>query len=309
MFVQVMAMGMLVGMGQGDDPRNTTAYWSQERIKSARPADLPPVPQGLSPSGTQRLASPAAMWGVPRRRVLTPGGDSLGYAPVPRPYTGARRLTGVLLSHDPVARRDIVCAAAVLASRSRSLVLTSAHCLSAGGRMMRHVAFLPAYNSRGAGEPSLGVWPAVRVWVPKQWKSRPYSASLLPYDVGLAGVVQGGRRLEGVTGRGLRPEPAGPGVKGLDLLGYPMGGRYPGTDMHHCVGDAAEVGGVLVTRNCHSPDGGSGGPAVRGRTVYGVVSSSSPLRDPAGFTVLTRLEPVLFGRLLTGADRYMRRRS
>ncbi|MEO3868399.1 hypothetical protein ABGB18_06175 [Nonomuraea sp. B12E4] len=246
---------------------------------------------------------------VPVPRVLTPDGDRLGYAPVPRPYTGARRLTGVVLGRDPVTRTDVVCGGTVVGSRSRSLVLTAAHCLYHDGRPLRNLAFLPGYDG---GRPRLGIWPAERVWVPERWRSEPYSPSLLPYDVGLVGVVRRARPLEAVTGRGLRPMPTSEGtrLRGLELLGYPVGKRYPGLTMHRCVGDAVEGlhhgPGLLVTRNCHAAAGGSGGPALYGGALAGVVSSSSPLSDAKGYTVITRLGGRVFERMLARADETMR---
>ncbi|GAA2894740.1 trypsin-like serine peptidase [Nonomuraea rubra] len=262
------------------------------------------------------LLDPAAVAEVSQRnvpvpRVLTPDGDRLGYAPVPRPYTGARRLTGVLLGHDPVAKTDVLCGGTVIGSRSRSLVLTAAHCLYHNGRLLRHLAFLPGFDR---GRPPLGVWPVVRAWVPARWRSRPYSSELLPYDVGLVGVAGGKRPLESVTGRGLSAmrTSRGTGLRGLELLGYPAGRGYPGTKMYRCVGDAVEgvsAGpGLMVTRNCHAAAGGSGGPALYGGAVAGVVSSSSPLNDDKGYTVLTRLGGRPFERMFARADREMRLR-
>ncbi|MEU7897585.1 trypsin-like serine protease [Nonomuraea sp. NPDC049152] len=261
-------------------------------------------------------ASPTApTLSVPTRRVLTTGGDRLGYAPVARPYEGSRQLAGMLVSHDPVTGTDLVCGAVVLRSRSHSLVLTAAHCLYGNGHRYDRVAFLPAYNSDGTKQATLGVWPAVRVWVPKRWRARRYSTAQLPYDVGLVGVANGARQLEEVTGPGLRPylTRKGDSMSRLELLGYPISGTYPGTDMYRCVGDATEGGaggpGVLVTHNCHAAPGTSGGPALYDGAVAGVVSSSSPLRDPAGFTVMTRLTSRPFGKLLAAADRAMRPRT
>ncbi|SEF70637.1 Trypsin [Nonomuraea solani] len=249
---------------------------------------------------------------VPMPRVLTPDGDRLGYAPVPRPYTGARRLTGVLLGRDPVTRSDVLCGGTVIGSRSRSLVLTAAHCLFHDGRPLKHLAFLPGYDR---GRPPLGVWPVVRTWVPGKWSGRAFSTELLPYDVGLVGVVSRKRPLEAVTGRGLpaMPTTRGTQLRGLELLGYPAGKGYPGTEMYRCLGDTVEGisqgPGVMVTRNCHAAAGGSGGPALYGGAVAGVVSSSSPLNDTKGYTVLTRLGGGPFQRMFARADRVMRLRQ
>ncbi|WP_043640474.1 trypsin-like serine peptidase [Nonomuraea candida] len=259
------------------------------------------------------LLDPAAVTEVSQRnvpipRVLTPDGDRLGYAPVPRPYTGPQRLTGVLLGRDPVAKTDVLCGGTVIGSRSRSLVLTAAHCLYRDGRLLEHLAFLPGYDR---GRPRLGVWPVVRTWVPARWRTRPYSSELLPYDVGLVGVVRRGRPLEAVTGRGLTTMSTtrGTELRGLELLGYPAGRGYPGTKLYRCLGDAvegvSEGPGLMVTRNCHAAAGGSGGPALYGGAVAGVVSSSSPLGDAKGFTVLTRLGGKPFERMFAKADRAM----
>lgn len=261
----------------------------------------------LEPSG---VAEPQR-WNIPARKVLTPHGDRLGYAPVPRPLTGARALTGVLVGRDRVTGEHIMCGGTVLHSRSRSLVLTAAHCLYHRGRMLEQLAFMPGYDR---GRTAHGVWKVERAWVPPRWRGRSFGPALLPYDIGLAGVeVKPAGRLEDVTGTGLRTLATGRGtsLRGLELLGYPMGRRYPGNRMYRCLGDAVEGTergpGVLVTRNCHAAAGGSGGPALYEGAVAGVVSSSSPLRDTKGFTVLSRLGGEPFTRLYEQADRVMLR--
>ncbi|GAA3140071.1 hypothetical protein [Nonomuraea salmonea] len=151
----------------------------------------------------------------------------------------------------------------------------------------------------------------MRTWVPARWRSRPYSPDLLPYDVGLVGVARRKRPLEAVTGRGLKAMPTARGteLRGLELLGYPAGKGYPGTTLYRCVGDTVEAvrkgPGLMVTHNCHATAGGSGGPALYGGAIAGVVSSSSPLRDAEGYTVLTRLGGKVFGRMFARADETM----
>lgn len=262
----------------------------------------------LAPSGHTEMSQQS----VPQHRVLTPGGDRLGYTPVIRPYTREQRLTGVVMSRDPVTGEAVMCAGAVIGSRSRSLVLTAAHCLHDNGRPLAQVAFLPGFDR---GRAPLGVWPAVHTWVPARWRRQPYSTDLLPYDVGLVGVIGRGGPLEAVTGPGLDTlrTARGTSLDGVELLGYPAGRRYPGTRLHRCLGDADEAvtrgPGLLVTRNCHAPAGGSGGPALHEGAVAGVVSSSSPMGDDRGFTVMTRLGGRVFGRMLAASDRWMRRKA
>ncbi|WP_157248016.1 trypsin-like serine peptidase [Nonomuraea typhae] len=240
---------------------------------------------------------------VPGQRVLTPGGDRLGFAPARR----ARPDTGVLVGYDRVAGQDVMCGAAVVRSRSKSLVVTAAHCVRHRGRALEQMAFVPGYEG---GRAPLGVWRAVRSWVPSRWRDRPDTPARLPFDLALVGVARKGRDpLESVTGRGLRPVTRGAlsRPRALDLLGYPGGRRYPGTRLYHCLGQAAPYRGVLVTHNCHASGGGSGGPALYGEAVAGVVSSSSPMSDRDGFTVLAPLGTRSFRRMMAHADRVMRR--
>jgi V8-like Glu-specific endopeptidase len=245
-----------------------------------------------------------------------PTGDRFGNMPMRRPYTrGTGRVTGLLLAYNPATGRNVTCGASVLRSRSRSLVLTAAHCLfdnhGRRGRWFEDALFVPAYNSAGRGDAPFGVWPVQRAFVPRQWRTRVYSPQALPYDVGLARVASPGadhRKLEQVVGQGLRPRlnRRGAGFAKVRLLGYPADLRYRGTDMYRCVGDAVEAGapgpGMLLTRACRLVSGGSGGPAVHRGRVVGVASSSSPYRDHDGFSLITRLGPGPFARLLARAD-------
>ncbi|MCG5211960.1 trypsin-like peptidase domain-containing protein [Streptosporangium sp. KLBMP 9127] len=274
-------------------------------------AALPAVPTEVAwaRAGTSRHVPHTR--DVPGRQVITPGGDRYGYARVRRPYTAEapERVTGLLLAHDRFTGRNRVCGAAVLRSPGRDLVLTAAHCLFDNyGRNRRWydgVVFVPAYNSTGLGDTPLGVWPAERLWVPRRWRTRSYSPSVLPWDVGVVRVAgRAGRRLEKVTGPGLRPlvSRSGEQLSGLTLLGYPGDVGYSGDDMFRCLADAGESGGpgpgMLMTRNCQIVGGHSGGPVVYGGAVAGVASSSSPYRRGNGFTLITRLTPHRLTRML-----------
>ncbi|GAA5081479.1 hypothetical protein HNP84_002749 [Thermocatellispora tengchongensis] len=256
--------------------------------------------------------APAAAEGppsVPGSLVITRDGDRYGYAKVPRPYTQrrAQRLTGVLLSLDPVTGRHRTCGAAVLRSPRRDLAVTAAHCLfynhGAERRWFERVTFVPAYGAAHKGDIPYGVWRAARLWVPRQWRTRPYSTEVLPYDIGLVRLAPGpeGKRLEDVTGRGLRPYPThrGQPLLGLDLLGYPSEAGYTGDDLYRCTGDATESGGegpgMLITRNCQIVAGHSGGPAVHDGMIAGVASSSNPYAAPNGYSLITRIPRDLAG--------------
>ncbi|GII89987.1 trypsin-like serine peptidase [Sinosporangium siamense] len=292
-----------------ESPAEVARYWQPERVRRARPALPTDLPFRLN---LRALTIPAT-------KVLTPGGDSYGYAPVARPYIrrGPERVTGLLVGHDPATGQDLTCGAAVVRSESKSLVATAAHCVFAnrggGRRRLTHVAFLPAYNSAGDGTAPLGVWPAVRRWVPERWWSRPYSFRSLPYDIALVTVRSSGRGadrlLEDVTGPGLKPRlrPRWTGTAEVDMYGYPADLHYSGADMHRCRAQASDSDtfgmGLLLTRNCQIVGGGSGGPVIAGGTLAGVASSSGPYGDPLGFSLITTTWQRPFRTLLARAER------
>lgn len=259
--------------------------------------------------------SASALRTIPSAKVLTPGGDRYGYAPVSRPYTraGAQRLTGLLVSHDPTTGEDLTCGAAVIRSRRKNLVATAAHCVFANRDNQRHwlkrVAFIPAYNSAGDGTAPLGIWPAVRLWVPKRWRTQPYSFGLLPYDIAVVEVGKEGKLLEEVTGPGLIPrtKQRWKGTAEVDIYGYPADLHYSGGDMYRCHAQATNSGtpseGLLLTTNCQIVNGGSGGPVVTSSTLVGIASSSGPYRDPVGFSLITTTAHTPFRSLLALAER------
>lgn len=180
------------------------------------------------------------------------------------------------------------CSAAVVASRSRRVLVTAAHCVWLDGAWRLDGAyFVPGWAS---GEEPYGRWPIDTAYVPPGWTQTNSPIEDVAAHVDYAFVTLHPRD-------GLLPEQA-LGAQGIRwatsedvdvaALGYPATGSYDGQSLRGCVGAAAvepfthrtssEPGEVLVL-TCDMTQGASGGPwlvgpdAVAGRgQVVGVVS-------------------------------------
>lgn len=198
------------------------------------------------------------------------------------------------------------CSAAVVASRSRRLLATAAHCVWLGGAWRVDGAFfIPGY---AAGEEPHGRWAVDTAYVPPAWQeaNSPISDVAAPTDFAFVTLL---------PRNGVLPEQA-LGAQGIRFttdsllpvaaLGYPATGVYDGQSLRGCDGDAAvqpfdrpgRPSGQVLALTCDMTEGASGGPwltgpdAARGRgQVIGVVSGGddttlvSPRFDEAARTV------------------------
>ncbi|WP_344022063.1 trypsin-like serine peptidase [Pseudonocardia kongjuensis] len=186
------------------------------------------------------------------------------------------------------------CSAAVVASSSRRLVATAAHCVWLdGGWRVDGAVFIPGY---AAGEEPYGRWAVDTAYVPPAWTeaNSPISdvaadtdfafVSLLPRDGVLPEQVLGAQGI-----RFISPSTdTGAGVGEVAALGYPALGSYDGQSLRACLGAvelerfaraSAPVPGEVLALDCDMTEGASGGPwlagpgAADGRgQVIGVVS-------------------------------------
>ncbi|MGW1378704.1 trypsin-like serine peptidase, partial [Streptomyces sp. NPDC002446] len=194
--------------------RETERYWTPERIRAAVPVD--------GDGG-----APAAPGGRDKRSLRAPS------APVDEGVA----TVGVFLirTGDGAATADQFCTAGSVASPTKSLVITAAHCLK-GDKPYRNVAFVPGYRAGATkpgqpGETPYGMFPMEpgKVWIDGRYlQSKPDD------DVDFALVRVGpnaqGQLLEDATGRGneLTAVPASELARDeVTVTGYPGGQKTP----------------------------------------------------------------------------------
>ncbi|MFF5808559.1 trypsin-like serine peptidase [Streptomyces sp. NPDC012746] len=199
--------------------RRAEAYWTPERIAGAVPVDNGRPGDGAASPGRGAVAGPASRF------------DGKGVATV-----------GVLLiaqdddpRSDPGARPQF-CSASSVASPTKSIVMTAAHCLSGNARF-KHLAFVPGWKPDPAdpsrGTAPYGVFPIKpgKVYVDGRYLTLgPVKGDDLDVAFLRSGPNAKGRFLEEATGTGNRLTtlhfPA-LGQKKVSLLGFPGRSKAP----------------------------------------------------------------------------------
>jgi V8-like Glu-specific endopeptidase len=243
------------------------------------------APQGARVVG---LGS-AAPWGSADPRTPTAPSGSTAQPPVQGqagPVVGGLSATSVGVLVVDGGRHQ--CSAAVVASRSRRLLATAAHCVWLGGAWRVDGAFfIPGY---AAGEEPLGRWTVDTAYVPPAWQqaNSPIEDVAAPTDFAFVTLLprDGVLPEQALGAQGIRfttPDSQLP----VAALGYPATGIYDGQSLRGCDGDAAAQSfdrpdrppGQVLSLTCDMTEGASGGPwltgpdATRGRgQVVGVVS-------------------------------------
>ncbi|MEU6724261.1 trypsin-like peptidase domain-containing protein [Nonomuraea wenchangensis] len=315
-------------------PRRAIRYWTPARQAEAGAADLPATRPPLVPASARRLLS------VSDDKLITPGGDANGYAPVRRPYTGAARsrVTGRLFFVNSSGQGDS-CSASVVRSASGLLVVTAAHCVysvpegAERGAWHSNFAFVPAYDGRATDERQrepYGRWGGRRAWKPDAYTGLAGGDWNSVYDVALIEVGRREGTLQDAVGA-LTPLLSQGGRHTVIAAGYPgvLGRKpYDGRDQLWCLartqparalaavnaavnaaavpstGLADEPVGKLETYNCHLSKGHSGGPwVVKGtRELVGVLSAGTEDGEADGYSVANALNVESYGAIVGKAD-------
>ncbi|MCB5908344.1 trypsin-like serine peptidase [Streptomyces pinistramenti] len=233
--------------------RETERYWTPERIDAAVPLDAPQA-DGKGADGTDEQPAPGAR----RKRSL---------AEPSHPRDTGIATVGVFLIRgaDGAATPNQFCSASAVASPTKSLVITAAHCLK-GDRRNRDIAFVPGYRAGaskagGTGETPYGIFP---VQPGKIWTDKRYLQSPADDDVDFAflrvGPNSDGKLLEDATGPGnrLTAVPAAQlARKDVTVAGYPGGRKTP----LQCTNDTRAFQGRFMEIQCDAFRAGvSGGP-------------------------------------------------
>ncbi len=236
---------------QIDNARKAQRYWTPERIRAAVPVD----------AAQSRKTDSRVRPGSGLRRKPTVGNEpshqvSEGIATV-----------GVFLirATDGSPTPDQFCTASAVASPTKSLVITAAHCLK-GDHRHQDFAFVPGYRTGTstagqAGETPYGVFPAQE---DKIWLDARYRASTPDDDVDFAFLRVGpntdGQLLEDAVGRGneLTSVPTAQlARKSVTLIGYPGGQKTP----LQCTNDTTAFQARFMEIECEGfRSGVSGGP-------------------------------------------------
>lgn len=261
---------------------------------------------------------------VPKKRILTPGGDEHGYARMPLPYTRdpRTRITGALFNEvelENVPDAPGYCTASVISSWTRDLLVTAAHCVTGLEKGKSHhgdtgSTFVPAYNKWGTPAAPYGEWEVTDIWVPPNWyknvfekKNKKYSHD--PSDIAVLRVENDeGQGIQNVVGS-FTPLLNRSGSYRFTSLGYPGDDPYNGYEMMRCEGRSrlAKDRGmpVLETNNCQLYGGNSGGPWITRYRDYqqiGVLSSSDDAYESDPSSIGAPMAYETFGKLLRRAD-------
>ena len=221
---------------------------------------------------------------------------SVSSAPSPAARLAAPIATARPVSPDPLvgavfpgAGETHTCAAAVLHSKTRDLIVTAAHCLADGTQ----TTFVPGFTD--AGGPA-GVWTVDAAYLDPRWQSNQDPVA----DYAIARVHRDGAEpLEDVVGRGLALGRAPAPGSVVTVTAYPLGvGGVP----IGCSGSTDKApGGFPLVRCAGFGDGTSGAPWRSESSVVGLIGglqgggcdetlSYSPPFDDAVTRLLTRAE-------------------
>jgi V8-like Glu-specific endopeptidase len=225
----------------------------------------PPVPRGAPAAGyagywtAARLMAASPMRG--QENLQMPAGQSA------RPAAVAPRV-GALFVREPGGNH--FCTASPVTSPGKDLLITAAHCVSAGsdGGSRQDLVFIPGYRD---GQAPYGVWVVRKVFVPPQWAR----ASDPAFDVGFVVVApHDGKNIEDVLGANKLAVGSGY-VHLVRVTGYPDSADSPVT----CFTWTARQSATQMRMECAGFSGGTSGspwltgfnPQTRDGTIVGVI--------------------------------------
>jgi V8-like Glu-specific endopeptidase len=219
------------------------SFWTPERMRAAKPADLPPADQRVhagarpGPDGPPASRPPAAAAGP-------------GLAAV-----NGTRTAGRVFYMGPTGNLG-VCSASAVNTPSKRVVITAGHCVHGGrgGTYHRHWSFVPAYH---LGTQPLGEFPASSFHAFPEWVSNS------DHDKDVAFVVllnnERGQRLVDVAG-GNGIEVNQPLRRHIHNFAYPVLPPYDGERQRYCVGFSrqSDHGVTRIEIDCNFTKGASG---------------------------------------------------
>jgi len=218
-----------------------TAYWTDERMREAKPAKAP---------STANASSTGIVKGSP---LIVPKAKPGGSTTYPANVVAT---TGKVFFTE--GGSNWVCSGTATNSGNESVVTTAGHCVNEGpGAYVTNFAFVPAYNNNVR---PYGTWTARTLVTTTQWAQQ----GDISYDAGFAVMntaVNGSTLQSTVGGQGIGFNLA----RGLayNAYGYPAAGKFNGQTLKSCSGTAApDPFGQTLSQGipCDMTGGSSGGP-------------------------------------------------
>jgi V8-like Glu-specific endopeptidase len=247
-----------------DAARAVTAFWTPERMRSAKPLELIDVaPKALKdvPAGLPSQVPGVGVQSFPNGGAVWTGGGAI-----------ARTAGRVFFTYQG---RTASCSGNAVTSANKSTVITAGHCVKLDGAFHTNWAFVPGYDS---GNTPYGTWTAKTTHATPQW----VASEDINYDVGAAVVNQlNGQSLTDVVGaQGIAFNQA----RGQNMyaFGWSAAAPYDGTKMIYCSGqvfnDFLLSQGIGMT--CNQTGGSSGGPWLLG---FGEAAGTGTLNSVNSF--------------------------
>jgi V8-like Glu-specific endopeptidase len=231
----LLALSALAAPAQAKGPDSTRAYWTDERMRDARPVD-----RGRA--------------GLPQTQARKPGGGtstSWSTTQVPWPSTTALDAHGKVFFTDGVY--NYVCSGTAV---SATVVWTAGHCVNeGGGEFYDKWMFVPAYNKGGVQKP-YGDYTALSLHTTPAWENEMYAYGR---DLGAARVdrtIATYRTLDTATTYQVGQR--------LVSYGYPAEGKYSGRTMYQCDSYVSRFDGNSSPATYGIPCGMNGGSSGGG---------------------------------------------
>jgi hypothetical protein len=242
-------------------PAETSAYWTSERMKNAKPRDRAKPGGGGGGGGGTRDWS--------RSTVPLSGGQ----------YAGENRKNGKVFF--TIDGANYVCSGtAVDASAGVNLVWTAGHCVTDGpGHEATNFMFVPGYYN---GQEPNGRWAFTRLDSTPGWEAQ--GGDRWRYDVGAARVANTANASATFAGTiGTRPIAFGQNPTGKRLVsyGYPAAGKFNGQQQYLCASPFRVWDDVPLLDpmqiSCDMTGGSSGGGWMLDANANSVGDAGEPL--------------------------------
>jgi hypothetical protein len=256
-------------------PAEVRDYWTPERMREARPLELP---RGDVATARAR-ATPSA---APSDQEIPASLDTT------YPY----RIHGRVFLR--FAGKDASCSGTVVTSSARNLILTAGHCLAqaqGGGHTLwaTDLLFVPAYRN---GSQPFGTYPGISAAAPLAWAIEgdvAFDAGVVNLAPGSSGEIQDQLGSRGIAFNRRTKSFRG---KSFQIFGYPAepASFYNGERPILCDSGFRGIesfSGALVASPCSMQQGASGGGWVLGGSIVTSLTSHAGCPNPAGCSVIS----------------------